>query len=374
MFFGIAVVAIAFVWHGATKKDDSAQKEISPKPVKTEVITTTSFEPTESFSGFVSGTNHTTVAPKMPGYVIALLKEPGDTVQAGETIAILDGSALTAQSESAVESLKSAVETFEKTEKYLNQTVDEAKSHLNKTKESRESGDATSKDVRIAEEAVESAKKMRDAKIAEAQSTVVSARGGSAVSGAIAQDRFVKAPFGGMVTKKLTSFGSYVGPGSALYEIASTSEREISISVPANLAVALKKGTPVTIKAEHSKDILEGTIFSVAHAVDKNTGETLVRVRPKNSENPLLIGQYATVTFPSATERSALLIPESSVSRVYDHTFVFIAQDNTAVQKSVTLGDRSGDRIEILSGLDDGDTLITEGMYGLRNEAKVTTK
>lgn len=362
------------IWKIMTPSPTNTAQDTLLKPVHVETVSETEFQPTEDFSGFVGGVRQAVIAPKISGYVVSLLKEPGESVRAGETIAILDGNELAAEGQSANENLTSALKSLQQTKKYYEQTVSEAEARLSKIEESRDRGEATSKDVSVAKESVQSAKKLRDAENARSESSVTAARGGTVISKAFLQNAFIKAPFSGIITEKQTTLGSFVNAGSPLYTLAEPSELEIAVSVPARMARYLQKGMPVVITPEHSAHLFSGFIFSVASAVQKNTGETTVRVRfiERDVKKLPLLGEYGSVTFPTEPSRESILVPDSSLVRAYDDTFVFVLENGTAQKKSVTLGGRSKDRTEILSGLNVNDSLIIEGTQGLQNGIRVS--
>lgn len=367
--FGVAtlilVVGTGLAAH-KTRSTDSAG-ETKSRPVKTMTVASQSFQPTETFSGTVRGAQQTTVAPKISGYVVSLKKEPGDRVASGEVLAVLEGNALETLNENAQNFLNASQESLEKAKRYFDQKVDEAEASLKKTKESRDAGDATDKDVAVAEESVQSAKKFRDAQLSQAESGVVSAQGNVSSAKTSSEDLLVKAPFSGIVTEKSSSVGSFVSPGTPLYTVTSPTTLEVTVSVPARIAHTLSKGTFVSVQPEGAEQSVQGIVFSTVEAVNQMTGETTVRIRfAKDADtSPLMLGQYAKVSFPADARRDAILVPESSLLHEYDETFVFVLQNGKAKKQRVTLGVQTGAEREILSGLEGGDVLVVEGTHAL---------
>lgn len=345
-------------------------------PVRTETTHAISFQPTETFSGFVGGTNHANVTAKIGGNVIAILKEPGETVRAGEILAIVDGAELSAQANATSDALKKARETFDATKRLADSQVNEARAALAKTKENRDAGDATDKDVRIAEESLNSAKKAHDLSLVQASGSVVLANGSDTVAQTIARNRIVAAPFSGIVTDKFVSVGSFVAPGTPLCAIASDSTPEITVSVSRSVAETSTKNTPVEITLEGSDAKNVGAVFSLPRAVHPETGEATARVRfaKQNDGARPLLGTYASVSFPSAPAREAILVPTSSIVRAYDTSFIFVVNNGIAKKTPVTLGQIKEDRTEIVSGLSEGDRVVVDGMRAIRNGSKVEEK
>jgi RND family efflux transporter MFP subunit len=343
------------------------------KPVHTILVAPTDFQPTEEFSGFIHGTNEANISPKTSGYVVAFLKKPGDHVRFGETLALLDGNALIAQKQSADQNLTAAIHSLNESENYYRQKVDESEAALAKVKADRNAGNANNKDVNLAKEAVQSAQRLRDAQIAQAEASVTAARGGTLVAQALTTDRIIRAPFDGVITAQYSGVGSLVHPGAPLYTLTSPDALEIHVSVPARIVRNIHTDLLVDIQIEHSDHVIQGAITSVAQALNPSTGETMVRVRiPKDAGVQPFIGQYAHVRFPSALGHQAILIPESAIIRAYDDTFVFVVINHIATKRLVTLGqaNENGQR-EILTGLQLNEQLITEGLQNLQDRMTV---
>ncbi|QQS60833.1 MAG: efflux RND transporter periplasmic adaptor subunit [Candidatus Moraniibacteriota bacterium] len=357
----------------SSQKDVLGAIPLDPQPVRTSTVISNSFQPTEKFSGTLQGAQQVDIVPKINGYVLSLKKEPGDDVIAGEVLAILEGDEFTTENKNASNFLNTTKTSFEETKRYFNQKVDEAEANLKKVKNDRDKGNATSKDVLVAEELINSAEKLRDSEIARAEVSVISAQGNSNLAEVMSENLFIKAPFSGVIMEKLVSVGSFTSPNTPLYTITSPSHIEISVSVPARIVNQLSKGSSVSIVPENSKDHFQGIVSSVSPTIRKNTGESLVRIQIKENINSssFLIGQYAEVYFPLEPKRDAILIPESAIIHQYDDMFVFISEDGKSKKRSVILGANMGDKREIISGLYPGDLLIIEGMHALSENMSI---
>ena len=360
------------------KGEEKAIGNSSAKNVKTITATVSDFQMTKDFSGFVSGVRQADVSPKAGGYVIKLLKEEGDTVQIGEAIAILDGSELSAMDQSALMSLNAIQKTLKDTKDFYDQKVDEAQAALEKTKSEHSSGNASSQDVKLAKEAVESAKRMRDLENAGSQANMAAAQGGELVAHIAAKNAIVTAPFSGTIIKKYASVGLFIAPGTPLYAIASPDNVEIAISLPGSISENLSKGESVLVgPGGQPGKAVSGYVFSVAQAVGASTQQSVARIRfaDGESDQALFIGQYVSVTVPVANQRAVILIPEKAILREYDNIFVFVLKNNGMVQKTkITIGESSGDLREVLSGITAGERIVSEGQYALQDGDVVVEK
>ncbi|MFZ2188729.1 MAG: efflux RND transporter periplasmic adaptor subunit [Candidatus Moraniibacteriota bacterium] len=372
-------LVVYFVWTSLSARGE--EKKVggsATKNVRMIDAVVSDFRSTEVFSGFVTGVKQTDVSPKVGGYVTKMLKEEGEAVQSGEILAVLDGSELMAMEKSAMLSVNAINKTLEETSNFYDQKVDEAKTMLKKTKESYSDGDATKKDVKIGEEAVSSAKKMRDLQNAGAKANVAAAQGGELVAHMAAKNSTIVAPFSGVITKKYASVGSFAAPGTPLYAISSPADLEISLSVPGAISEKLSKGDAVIVNAEGQTGLtIPGYVFSASHGTGSATQKSNLKIRFADSkESELLsLGQYVSVVVSSGNMRKAMLIPEKSILFEYDDTFLYVAKnDGVVAKKKITLGESSGEQREVLSGISEGERVVIEGQYQLREGDAIEEK
>lgn len=370
-----SILSGSIAWHVLAKTNAQPASTEEATPVHTVSVSPSSIQPTEVFSGFVRGILQANISPKTSGYIISLLKEPGEYVHSGDLLAMLDGNELIAGNQSAARSLAAALTLLERTEKYTKQQVDAAETALSKVKDDRNRGTATDKDVRVAEDAVRTTKKSRDTQNAQAAASVAAIQGSESLTKTALENRFIRAPFSGIITGKPMSVGTFVNPGTTLYTLLSPNDLEIPISVPLRLVHSLQKGTSVSIVPEHSGQHLSGEVFSIAPAVNPATGEAVAIIRfhidEQTSLSDILPGEYASVEFPTSPKKEVLLVPNSAVLRQYGETFVFTVTDSQAHKQPITLGSHYGDLQEILSGLSAGDTVVVEGVHTLQEGTKV---
>lgn len=370
IFASLSIVFSLALWtvyqsHRATAQSKETARTI---PVSTVIVTRDSFQPTDSFSGFLRGENQTDLRANISGLVTSIRREPGERVQQGEVLATLSEANIASQNASAALSVSAAENTLDATKRYYNQKINEAEAALKKTKESKLSGDATTKDVHVAEESVASAKRLRDTEISRAEAAVAAAKGGQMISKASESDLIIRAPFSGVVLRRDISIGSRAFPGDTLFALASTENRELSVSVPVSVAKELTINSTVSLKAENGSEPFTGTIDSYAVASDDQTGETRVRIRISSTTNKMLppVGTFTTVELPLQNIANTIAIPTSAIVFRYGDPIVFIIENGHAIAKTVELGQDSGDHQEIISGLNAGDEIVTAGMHALR--------
>lgn len=375
VFFVLIISSLlAWILFASKHTRQAEYQETHSKPVKTLIVSPVPFQPTETFPGMVRGIRQTDIQAETTGTIVSLLKEPGETVRLGETLATLQSSDTSAFGRSASLSLEAAEKSLRTTKDYYVQKVDEAEAGLEKVEENKRNGDTTQKDVAAAEESVRSVKRLRDTEIARAEAEVAAAQGGVFRANASAEHLVIKAPFAGVIVSKIATLGSFVSPGAAVYTIASSSEIEIKVSVPARVALSVTKGTSVDILSENIPEPIKGKVFSVARAVSEQTNESIVVVRPEVSKEGIMpiLGQYTDVRFPVRETASAILIPETSVVHTYDDTFVMTIENGVAKKRAVILGGSNEINYrEVISGINSGEEIVTEGLYTLQENTNV---
>ena len=188
----------------------------------------------------------------------------------------------------------------------------------------------------------------------------------------------VRSPLAGTVIKRLVSVGEQVDGTAAqpLFEVANLSSVELFGNVPAIYLGKIRVGQvfPVATDAFPGKDFT-GRVAAISPAVDPSTNVGLVRIRISNQAGLLRLGMFLTAKVPLETHANALVVPSQAVYRdEKGQPHVYRVQGNTAEAVPVQLGLETQDRVELLSGVQEGDTVILTGGYGLGEHAKIKIK
>lgn len=184
-------------------------------------------------------------------------------------------------------------------------------------------------------------------------------------------DAVLVAPIDGTILKRLAEVGSFVGPGRPVFLIADTESVRASFGVPDLDLAELRLGTPVSLTAEAVPGRqFHGQVISVAPAADPRTRIFDVEVDLPNSDRFLRIGMICSLSLDSDGESSdpLPLIPINSVVRSKSNPgryAVYVVQDDegrkTSRLREVELGETLGSRVEVTSGVDVGEEVITAG-------------
>jgi RND family efflux transporter MFP subunit len=173
----------------------------------------------------------------------------------------------------------------------------------------------------------------------------------------------VLAPFDGVVARKLVNAGDLATPGLPLLEVEGTDTFQVEAGIPDSLATRLAVGTNLTVEVPTDGIALAGRLVELSSAADADARTVPAKISIP-AGTAVRSGQYARVQVPGSPVR-ALLAPAAAVSTLGQMERVFIASNGRAVLRLVKTGAARGDRVEILSGLADGERLVLNPPAGL---------
>ena len=144
------------------------------------------------------------------------------------------------------------------------------------------------------------------------------------------------------------------------------------IKIPENYSASIKKGLPVEVKLSSFKDkVFQGKIDFVSSRINADTRSLLCRVKIENKDLELISGSLLEVSV-RFNLRNSLSVPDTSVMIEGDKSYVYqIDNSNTANKTEVKTGLRNDKKIEIISGLSEGDIIVAEGLKKVRPRGKI---
>ena len=177
------------------------------------------------------------------------------------------------------------------------------------------------------------------------------------------------ANFEGKLGKREIAQG-VLGSNSLIITLDDLKKIVIDIKVPENYVGVLKPGLTAEITNSAFNKIFKGTVDSISSRIDPSTRSILARIIVDNSKFEIIPGQLMTVKV-IYDETNQIGIPESSVTIQGDTAFVYIVNNNTAEKKNIKIGKRNFGKVSIVSGLNEGDIVISEGVSKVRNNVKI---
>lgn len=182
----------------------------------------------------------------------------------------------------------------------------------------------------------------------------------------------IVAPFSGRVTARMTQLGQHVRPGDELFQVTDYNPLIARIYLPERDVLGLEEGRTVQIRLDAADQVsFAGRIRQISPVVDTSTGTVKVTVEATEPPKEVRPGSFVSVNIVRETHPEAVLLPREAVLRELQKAHVFVAEDDVAEKRSVTLGLEEGDLIEVISGVEAGDQVIVTGQGGLKDGSAV---
>ena len=183
----------------------------------------------------------------------------------------------------------------------------------------------------------------------------------------------IRSPIDGVVTDRPLYPGEMAAAGTAVVTVMDISSVIAKAHIPQADAALLKVGDKGTITVPGLDEPVEGKVTVVSPALDPNSTTIEVWLEAKNPKQRLKPGTSVQLSLTAKTVKDALVVPAAAVITAADgSTVVMIAgSDGKAHQKSVKLGIRQDDDVQILEGVTQADKVVSTGAYGLPDNTKI---
>ena len=185
----------------------------------------------------------------------------------------------------------------------------------------------------------------------------------------------VRAPFGGVVGRRLASIGTYVNPQTPLITLQSVNPQHAAFNVPERYADRLRRGQLVSfhVAAIPGKNF-SGEVVFVDPVVELPGRTILIKARVPNSEHELQAGMFIEARLATNIRPNAVVVPEDALLPMQGATFVWVVKDGKATQRQVTVGVRTAGWAEVQSGVEAGDQVVVGGLERLFPNAPVMAR
>lgn len=278
------------------------------------------------------------------GAVVRINKRLGDPVGAGETVALLesrDAAAFVADRNAAAARAQAARSAAAREQRLFNAKI-------------------------TARQDLEAAIAARSSAEAELQRTDAAVR----TAGVTGGGRYlaVRSPIGGRITEVDTQLGAYVMAGAELFNVSDPRRIQIDAAVPVGDAQRIRPGDRAQIELPNG-GLVEASVRSITPALDAQSRAATVVLQLNGAPGGLTQGQAvrARIT-PRGSQQRAIILPEQAVQQIEGRDMVFIQAKGGFQAVPVSVGSRSGGRVEIISGLRSGQTVVTEGAFVLKSQ------
>ncbi len=314
---------------------------------------------TVNVNGTVTSPQSAVLSPSVAGLVKTVHVDAGDRVETGQVIVTLDreleelalrrSEAEAAQARTALEDARRRLEEAEK---------------IGPTQA-------------IAASAIKSIR----AEAARAEASLDAAEAAVSQQRAIVGRHGVRAPFSGVVSRRIAEAGEWVNPGDGLVELVATDRLRFDFLVPQTRYTQLRQDTPIDIMVDAIADrVIRGRVQAIVPVKDPGARTFLLRVVADASElDKVTPGMSARAAVRLDTHRSGVVIPRDALLRYPDgRTTVWVLEQESGEvvvrEKRVEIGVEFGDRVEIRSGIAADSSVVTRGNEVLRDGQAVTVQ
>ncbi|MFV8325697.1 efflux RND transporter periplasmic adaptor subunit [Flavobacterium sp. ZS1P14] len=338
----LGAIAIISVVLTNNKKENEAKTAIVAEKnasvsVKVETVKTEQVSLDFSANGNFEPLQELSFSAEKPGRVVRVLVDEGDNVRIGQTLAVVRSEQVSSDLQTAQASYQNALSDYSrfenafKTGGVTKQQLDQAKLNL-----------------------VTSKSRLQQAKVNIG-------------------DTNIKATINGIVNKKYIEPGSVLAAATQMFDIVNVSKLKLKVTVNENQVAGLKLGNIVNVKASVYPDAtFSGKITFIAPKADTRLNFPVEIEIANNSSNDLKAGMYGTAEFASNQQKQSLMIvPRNAFVGSVSSNQIFVVENSVAKLKTVTAGRILGDKVEIINGLSDGDTVIVTGQINLQDGYKV---
>lgn len=182
----------------------------------------------------------------------------------------------------------------------------------------------------------------------------------------------ITAPFAGVVTERLTEVGSYLKRGDAVLRLLSAQQLEAEADIPSHRVGGLAVGDIMEMQLENGS-LHQATVRAIVAEEAPATRTRRVRFHANfgAAAGSLAAGQSLRILIPLSAKRDIVSVHKDAVVQRGADSIVFVVVDEIAMLRNVRIGEASGDRVEVLDGLQPGDAVVVRGNERLQPNQKV---
>ena len=182
----------------------------------------------------------------------------------------------------------------------------------------------------------------------------------------------LRAPFDGVIGLRQVSVGAYATPSTVVAKLTKDQPLKVEFSVPERYASEIHKGVGMDFSVEGFETKFHANVYAVESAIDKDQHVFTARGLYSNSDGKLMPGLYASILLRKEEISDALVVPTEAIVPEMGVDKVFCYRSGKALPVEIVAGIRTASQVQVLSGLQPGDTIITSGTLQLRMGLPVT--
>lgn len=350
------VLAAGLALAGAACGDaaQTAPAAARPVPVRTVQVEARDIDQSLTLTGTLRPRSQAQVSAEVGGRLVRVLKDDGDRVRAGDTLAVLDATDYRLAHDRA----RAALQVAEANRAHAEAEEERAENLLR-------TGGITDKD-RLAAQV--------NLRVAEAG--VAQARAEVAIAAAQQGRASVRAPFTGRVAGRLADPGTMIAAGAPLFTVVDDSVFELRAAVPSASYRSIRVGAAVQVAVDSAPGLaIEGRVARVSPLVDERNRSFEVVIEVPG--NPALVGGvFARASVAVGRIAGAVVVPPGAIVRgaSEDAAEVWVVSGARAAKRAVTVGAELADGVHVLAGLAAGERVIVDPPAGLTPGAPIAAQ
>lgn len=359
------IFLLAFSIAGCGKEKETVSEESLPVAVEVEKVKLTDIADTIVVNGIISPKQDVSVSPKTAGKVSGVYAKVGEPVKKGDLLLQLETTELQVQLRQAQASLELAKANLAK----MQVSFQNANLNLERMKKLYEEGAVSLTQYETAQLQVNTS--LQDIKALQSQIAQMEAN--VDLIRTQLSNASVVSPISGIVAAVNVDAGEMVSPSLPVVSVVDTSTVLVKVKIAESEINFVKTGVPVKIRVDALDKEFTGRVSSVSPVADQ-TKTFPVEIAIDNPEGELKGGMFAEAQFEKNRKEKVLVIPLSAVVQKGDACYVYIVENNIAKQRQIELGVRNNTHAEVISGLAEGETIVTVGQNLLENGTKVAVR
>ena len=357
----VVIVVGAVVGWRASEASKDVKKPGAPAPVVLEftpadvaTVEMKSLVNTIQFSGSLSPVTQTTVKSRVSGDVMRLAVREGQSVTEGQVLAQID----TADSKARLDAQAAALE--------------EARAKLDIAQKNRENNQQLLRQKFISQNAYDTTQSTYEATAALMRSAEAQLR----IAQKAMDDANVRAPFSGIVAKKMVNAGEKVGIDSPLFALVDLSRMEIEAPAPASEIPSVRVGQPVSFRVDGFDRTFDGRVERINPVTEQGSRSITLYISVTNRDGLLRGGMFAKGQIVLDKTAPAAVVPASAIRDESGQSYVYTIEDGKIGKRAVKVGVTEPQQglVEVKSGVESGLQVVSARVTGLKPGAPATMK
>ena len=334
----IAGIAMILVLNkkSTSEKTSLASQVSTAVPVKADVVRDEAFNQSFTSNGSLEPERELSFVSDVAGRVLNVYADEGTVISGGQVLVQVDDEMLRADfmaSEASYNALKSDLERF--------------------TNANKQGG-------------------VTDQQLETIRTQCIAAESRYISSKRRLSDARIKAPIRGTINKRYVEVGTFLNPGARLFDIIDDSKLHVWCNVTERQVLLIKKGQKVRILCStFPEDTFSGTITFIGEKADRALSYPVEITLNREGKSLLKAGMYVTACFDMQSEKQGIVIPRSAITGSVKNARVYVVENGTATGRDVVVGMMMDKDVEILKGLQAGDSIVVAGLINVSDGAKV---